>query len=147
MTTKQIIRIIIKAFKNGNKILIFGCGGSAAEASHFAAEFIGKGFPAISLTDSASITSRGNDLTFSEIFSRQILALGKKGDIAIGLSTSGTSESVVNGLKQAKDIGLIAIDWPRNRKKRNEIDTQRIQEYQLRLIHNVYLEVDKYFNK
>ena len=137
----KIVKTIVRAFRKGNKLLIFGCGGSAATASHFAAEFIGKGLPAISLTDSSIITALANDFGFDEVFARQIDALGKKEDVVIALSTSGKSQAVLQGITMARVKGLKVIDWPRNRKKNNDIDTARIQEYQLKLIHDVYLEV------
>lgn len=97
--------IIIKALQNGNKILIFGNGGSAADAQHFAAELTGrfvkerKGLPAIALTtDTSALTAIGNDYGFYKIFSRQVEALAKKGDVCIGISTSGNSNNVLNVL-------------------------------------------------
>ena len=139
MTKREIIKIIVEAFNKGNKLLIFGCGGSMAEASHMAAEFIGIGLPAIALNDPAVITALANDYTFNMVFSKQIFALGKKGDIAIALSTSGKSRSVIYGINKAKAMGLTVIDWPRNRGK----TTGTIQEYQLKLIHEVFLTVNK----
>lgn len=133
LTKKQIIREIEQCFVRGNKLLIFGNGGSAAEASHFAAEFIGIGFPAIALTDPAIITSLANDNTYNGVFSMQITALGKNGDVAIGISSSGDSFNVNWGLNIARINELIAIDFPRRGST-----TSEVQENQLRLIHQIY---------
>ncbi len=99
---------IISTLEGGGKILLFGNGGSAADAQHIAAEFVNRldkerrALPAIALTtDSSIITSVANDSSFNHIFSRQIEALGKEGDIAIGISTSGKSRNVYNGLRTA----------------------------------------------
>ena len=140
-----ISKQIIECFSRGGKLLILGCGGSNAEASHMAAEFIGKGFPAIALNDPSIITALANDFSFEEVFCRWIFALGKQGDIVITLSTSGRSKSVLNAMDAANRMGLDIIDWPRKKQKKNDYDTAWIQEYQLELIHTVYLEVDKYF--
>ena len=107
-----------QALRSGNKILFFGNGGSATQAQHLAAELINrfllnrKPLAAVALTpDAAVITSIGNDFAFSEIFSRQITGLGRPGDIAIALSTSGTSENIVNGLKMARATGMATIGF------------------------------------
>ena len=103
-------------FERGGKVLICGNGGSAAEAQHFAAEFINKIFtfrkalPALALTtDSSAITSIGNDLAFEDIFSRQVEALGSRGDILWGLSTSGRSANVIKAFAAARAAGLTCI--------------------------------------
>ncbi|MCK5681649.1 SIS domain-containing protein [bacterium] len=105
-----------KALRNGKKILFFGNGGSATQAQHLAAELINrflldrKPLAALALTpDAAVITSIGNDYSFAELFSRQIIGLGQPGDIAIALSTSGTSENIVAGLKQARELEMTTI--------------------------------------
>ncbi len=104
---------IVRSLRNGRKILIFGNGGSAADAQHIAAEFVNrlkrkrKAIPAIALTtDSSIITSIANDYSFDSIFLRQIEALGNRGDIALGISTSGRSRNVYLGLKTALSMGL-----------------------------------------
>jgi D-sedoheptulose 7-phosphate isomerase len=111
-----VVETITSALKAGNKILLFGNGGSAADAQHLAAEFVNHfvierpPLPAIALTtDSSIITSIGNDYDFSEIFSKQIRAIGQAGDIAWGISTSGNSVNVLKGLEAAKKIGLVTI--------------------------------------
>jgi D-sedoheptulose 7-phosphate isomerase len=100
----------------GGKVLIFGNGGSAADAQHLAAEFVNRfqierpPLAAIALTtDTSVLTSIGNDYHFDDIFSKQIKALGKKGDIAWGISTSGNSPNVVNALKTARKIGISTL--------------------------------------
>jgi len=119
--TKEVIKavnIIEKSLKSSGKILIFGNGGSAADAQHIAAEFVNRylkernALPAIALTtDTSILTSIGNDSSFENIFSRQIEALGKKGDVAWGLSTSGRSKNIVKALSIAKSIGLKTIGF------------------------------------
>lgn len=101
---------ITRCFRSGGKVLVFGCGGSAADSQHIAAEFINKlnfereSLPAIALTtDTSVLTAIGNDSSFDSIFSRQIDALAREGDIVIGISTSGTSPSVIHGLRSAKE--------------------------------------------
>ena len=107
---------IVTCFKNGGKILLFGNGGSAADSQHMAAEFIGRfqkerrSLPAIALTtDSSILTALGNDYSFDIIFARQIEGLGKKGDVALGISTSGNSRNVIEGIQKAKELGLRTI--------------------------------------
>lgn len=110
------IHEIVECFKRGNKLVIFGNGGSAADAQHIAAELIGRfekdrqSLPALALTtDSSIITSLANDYNFEFIFSRQCESLIKEGDIAIGISTSGNSKNVINGLITCKKIGAKCI--------------------------------------
>ncbi len=93
-----IAQAIIQAFRSGNKIIFFGNGGSAQDAGHLAAEFMGRfafdrpGLPAISLPDgTAAMTAIGNDYSYREVFARQVLAVGRPGDVVVGLTTSGTS--------------------------------------------------------
>ena len=102
--------------KTGHKILVFGNGGSAAEAQHFAAELVNrfararKPLRAIALTtDTSTLTSIGNDSSFEFIFSRQVEALGDEGDIALALSTSGTSPNIIEALKMARRKNLLAV--------------------------------------
>ncbi|UCD72380.1 MAG: D-sedoheptulose 7-phosphate isomerase [Syntrophobacterales bacterium] len=112
----DIIKLIADALENGSKLLLFGNGGSAAEAQHLAAEFVNRfsmdrpPLPAIALsTDSSILTSIGNDYSFSEVFSKQIVALGKEGDIAIGISTSGNSANVIRAIEVAKEMSIETI--------------------------------------
>ena len=102
-----------EALGRGNKIVFFGNGGSAADSQHIAAEFIGrfqkerKSLPAIALTtDSSILTALGNDYGFDVVFARQLEGLGRRGDIAVAISTSGNSKNVIEGVKQAKKIGM-----------------------------------------
>lgn len=113
---EKAINEIIKCFSTGNKIIIFGNGGSAADAQHIVAEFIGrfqkerKSLPAIALTtDSSIITSLSNDYSYDIVFSRQCESLVLKGDVVIGISTSGNSKNVLEGIKTAKSLGAITI--------------------------------------
>ena len=114
----KVIEAITEALKGGNKILLFGNGGCAADAQHLAAEFINRfvierpPLPAIALnTDTSVITSIGNDYDFSEIFEKQIRAIGKPGDVAWGISTSGNSLNIVKALETAKKMNLITVGF------------------------------------
>ncbi len=113
---EKAARLIIAAFITDCKLLIFGNGGSAADSQHMAAELVGRfkkerrALPAIALTtDTSSMTAIANDYGYDEIFSRQVEALGKPGDIALGISTSGKSKNVINALKKAKMAGMKTI--------------------------------------
>jgi D-sedoheptulose 7-phosphate isomerase len=113
-----VVGVITGALKAGNKILLFGNGGSAADAQHLAAEFINRfvierpPLPAIALTtDTSVITSIGNDYDFSEVFSKQIRAIGQPGDIAWAISTSGSSANIIKAIEAAKKIGMITIGF------------------------------------
>ena len=112
----EVIKLVSSAFEAGNKVFFFGNVGSAADAQHIAAEFVNRyimdrpPLPAISLTtDTSVLTSVSNDLAFSEIFSRQIKALGKEGDVAVGISTSGNSPNVVKAFEVAKEMGMKTV--------------------------------------
>ncbi|MFH0762760.1 MAG: D-sedoheptulose 7-phosphate isomerase [Candidatus Omnitrophota bacterium] len=112
----EIAELIIEALRKNGKVIIFGNGGSAADSQHIAAELVGRfkkdrtALAAISLTVNTSvITSLANDYGYEIIFSKQIEALGKKNDIAIGISTSGKAKNVVLGLKQAKKMGIKTV--------------------------------------
>ncbi len=109
-------KAIIGSLKAGKKLLIFGNGGSAADSQHMAAELVGrfkmerKALPAIALTANTSIlTAIANDYGYDAVFSRQIEALGVKGDIALGISTSGNSKNVIEAFKKARSIGMRTI--------------------------------------
>lgn len=150
-----IAKQIIRAFRGGKKLLIVGNGGSAAQAQHMAAEFVckfthkRKPLPAIALTtDTSILTSISNDFDFTEVFKRQVEALGKKGDVLIALSTSGKSKNVLKAIKQARKQGLTVIDLPRQDDFLSCIDkpcTAHIQEFQLHLIHDVCRQVEEAF--
>jgi len=111
-----VATVMAEAFGNGKKLLIFGNGGSAAEAIHVAAEFVGRylidrePLPAIALAENlSSVTAIGNDYGYDQVFSRQLRGLGVEGDIAIGMTTSGRSVNVVKGLEAARELGLTAV--------------------------------------
>lgn len=115
-TILQVGQIIARALKDGNKALLFGNGGSAADAQHIAGEIVGRfkkerrALPAIALTtDTSVLTALGNDYGFESIFERQIEALCMPGDVAIGITTSGNSPNVVRGLMRAHDLGATTI--------------------------------------
>ena len=112
---RRLVRACVESVRAGGKILLFGNGGSAADCQHIATELTVRyvkdrePIAAIALTtDTSALTAIANDWSFDELFARQIAALGRKGDVAIGISTSGKSENVVRGLKKAKEIGLVA---------------------------------------
>lgn len=107
---------IVECLRAGGKLFFFGNGGSASDSQHLAAEFVGRyekerrGLPAIALTtDTSILTAVGNDYSFETIFSRQIEALGRKGDLAFGLSTSGNSPNVLMGIQRAREAGLRTV--------------------------------------
>jgi D-sedoheptulose 7-phosphate isomerase len=143
------------ALRDGRKLLIFGNGGSAADAEHIAGEFVGRfvaerrALPAIALSVSTSVlTAIANDSSFEDVFARQIEALGQPGDVAFGLSTSGTSANVVAGLRAARERGLrtLALTGRGGGKVRELADvcvhvpadeTARIQEGHLLVAHIV----------
>ena len=110
------IETVAQAFANGHKLLLFGNGGSAADAQHFVTEFVGRfqrerrAVPALALTtDTSLLTAVGNDYGFERVFARQIEAFGAPGDVAFGITTSGNSPNVVEGLRTAAERGMIAI--------------------------------------
>src|SRR5437899_7827783 len=114
----QVAENIAHGLRNGNKVLFFGNGGSAADAQHLAAEFVGRFGPdrsplaGISLsTDTSILTALSNDYGYEKVFSRQIEALGQGGDIAIGISTSGNSPSVLQAFDVARSKGLFTVGF------------------------------------
>ncbi len=109
----SLITAIIETLQNDNKIVVFGNGGSAADAQHMAAEFVNRflidrpPLAALALTtDSSILTSIGNDFSFADIFVKQITALGRAGDLALGISTSGNSENVIRAIEEAGKLGM-----------------------------------------
>src|SRR5215813_657745 len=115
-TVAEVSRVIVGALREGNKVLLCGNGGSAADAQHIAAEFVGRfafdrpALPALALSVNTScITAIGNDYGFGLLFSRQIEALGRPGDVAIGISTSGQSANVLQAMATAKKMGLHTV--------------------------------------
>ena len=113
---EKAARVIISSLRTGGKLLLFGNGGSAADSQHMAAELVGrfkkerKALAAIALTtDTSILTALGNDYGFDVVFARQVEALGRAGDVAMGLSTSGKSKNVIAALKKARSIGIKTI--------------------------------------
>jgi D-sedoheptulose 7-phosphate isomerase len=149
----RVSEILTNAIDQGNKLLLFGNGGSAADAQHIAAEFVGRfafdrpPMPALALSVNTScVTAIGNDYGFDLVFARQIEALGRPGDVAIGLSTSGNSANVLCAMPIAKKIGLhtVALAGFGGGKLRNAVDycicapskeTPRIQECHILIGH------------
>lgn len=117
-TISKMVDMAEEVVKNGNKILFFGNGGSAADSQHIAAEMAIKlhkersPIAALALSlDSSAITACANDYGFDQIYQRQVRALGYAGDLAVGLSTSGNSENILNGLKKARRMGMKTVGW------------------------------------
>ena len=110
------VEAIVTAFGNRNKLLIFGNGGSAADAQHIAAEFVNRyrierpPLPAIALTtDSSALTSIANDYDYAEVFAKQVRALGRQGDVALAISTSGNAENVLRAVQVCRRLGIVTI--------------------------------------
>lgn len=161
----ELAREMTESIKERKKILVFGNGGSAADAQHFAGEMVNKfkkeraPLPAIALTtDTSVITSIANDLSFDEIFAKQVEALGNEGDWVIAISTSGTSSNVLKAMEKAKEMGLKVLfltgvggkwfnkaDYVLSVPSKN---TPRIQEIHIFLLH-ILCEIIEYslFNK
>ncbi|MEW6162353.1 MAG: D-sedoheptulose 7-phosphate isomerase [Nitrospirota bacterium] len=115
-TVLEVAKVIAKAFNDGKKLILFGNGGSATDASHIAAEFVNRykkerpSLPAIALnTDMAVITSIANDYDFSEVFAKQLKSLSNEGDVVIAISTSGSSPNVLKAMDVAKKKRLITV--------------------------------------
>jgi D-sedoheptulose 7-phosphate isomerase len=112
----EVVQLIAQAFREGKKVLLFGNGGSAMDASHIAAEFVNRflmerpPLPAIALnTDAAVLTSISNDYDFTQVYSKQLTALGHEGDVVIGISTSGNSPNVIKAMETAKKNGMKTV--------------------------------------
>ena len=159
----SLANLAVQTLKNGNKILICGNGGSAADAQHFAAELTGRyktervSLPAIALTtDTSALTAIGNDYGYDAVFARQLSGVGVSGDLLIGISTSGNSKNVLNALEIARQKGIktagltgrdggamsflcdINVVVPAN-------DTARIQEMHILIIHTICAAIDEAF--
>ena len=162
----NFLNLVIKTLKKGNKIILFGNGGSASDAQHIATELVVKykkkrrSIPAISLsTDTSALTAIGNDFSFNQIFARQIESIGKPGDIAIGITTSGKSLNVINALKLAKKKKIKSIILTNqkcpNRKQIVKFsdfilgvpaeETSRIQELHILVGHLMCAVIDEVF--
>ena len=163
---KKFLDFVIKTLKKGNKIILFGNGGSASDAQHIAAELVVKykkkrrSIPAISLsTDTSTLTAIGNDFSFNDIFSRQLESIGKPGDIAIGITTSGKSKNVINALKLAKKKKITSVILTKkkylNKKQIEKVsdlilgvpadETARIQELHILVGHLMCAVIDEVF--
>lgn len=152
-TVEDSVAAIVTAFKNGNKVLFCGNGGSAADAQHLAAEFSGRFYtdrdalPAEALHCNTSyITAVANDYSYDVIYSRMIKGIGNKGDVLVGLSTSGNSKNIINAFEVAQEKGMVTIgltgETGGNMKRVSDLllnvpstDTPRIQESHILLGH------------
>ena len=159
------VNMIIKTIEKGKKIVIFGNGGSAADAQHMAAEFVGRylierdSLPAIALTtDTSALTGIGNDYGFEKVFARQCDALVNNGDLVIAISTSGKSPNIIEGIKKSKNKNakIILLTGKNNNKLKHLTDitirvpsneTPRIQESHRIIIHIICEFVEKHFLK
>ena len=158
---EKAVHMVVHCLKGGHKLLFFGNGGSASDSQHLAAEFVGRyekerrALASIALTtDTSILTAVGNDYSFDRIFERQIEALGNKGDVAIGISTSGNSMNVLLALSKAKERGLSTIGFTGRDggKIKSAVDiaivipsykTSRIQESHIMIGHIICERVDE----
>ena len=157
----KVAELIVEAFNNGNKLLICGNGGSAADAQHLAAEFSGRYYlnrPPLHAealhTNTSFMTAVSNDFSFDEVYARLIQGIGKQGDILIGMSTSGNSKNVIKALEEAKKKNIITIGFTGKANGNMKAccdylinipsdDTPRIQECHLMLGHAICELVEK----
>src|SRR5882724_4210316 len=154
---------IVRALKSGKKLVIFGNGGSAADAQHFAAELVGRfekerpGLAALALTtDTSALTAIGNDFGYDDVFARQVQALVNPGDVVVGISTSGNAKSVINGIEAAKKAKAwtAGLSGMSGGKLKDAVDccvtvpsqrTAHIQECHIALIHAICASIDAAF--
>lgn len=152
---ENITRLLIEALEQGNKIFLFGNGGSAADSQHIAAELVSRfkrerrALPALALTtDTSILTAIGNDYVFDNVFARQIEALGQSGDVAFAISTSGNSPNVLKAVQMAKKMALVTVGFTGESggELKNHVDlcfqvpsssTPRIQEAHLTAAHAI----------
>ncbi len=150
---QQVTEVVVNAFRAGNKVLFCGNGGSAADAQHLAAEFSGRFYtdrdplPSEALhVNTSYLTAVANDYSYDVVYSRMVKGMGRKGDVLIGLSTSGNSVNIVNAMTQAQQIGMITVGFTgESGGKMKEVadyllnvpsnDTPRIQETHIMLGH------------
>ncbi len=160
---EEASKLVVQTLKSGNKVLLCGNGGSAADAQHIAAELTGRykserrGLPAIALTtDTSALTAISNDYGYTKVFDRQVEALANKGDLLIGISTSGNSDNVLSALQTASKLGCKTLGFSgKNGGKMNEVcninlivpsdDTPRIQEMHILFGHILCQIVDDAF--
>ena len=157
---EEVSKKIADCFDQGNKVIIFGNGGSACDAAHFAEEFTGRyrkarrALPVITVNDAGHITCVGNDYGFEEIFSRSVDAFTKSGDIVIGLSTSGNSENILRALNLAQEKGATTIALlGKDGGKMNQLydyqwiapggTSDRIQEIHMMILHIIIEGVER----
>jgi len=146
MIAKDIAETIINTFNSGHSLYVIGNGGSSSQSSHFVAEFVNKytkynrPLPAYALNDPAILTSIANDKGYKYVFSRQLEAYGKKGDLLICLSTSGNSPNLKQAQSTAKRLKMQSLEWPRVGDT-----TGQIQNYQLKLMHETCEIVEAYY--
>lgn len=159
-TVEQAAKMAVETLRRGNKILLFGNGGSAADAQHIAAELTGRykteriSLPAIALTtDTSALTAIGNDYGYEYVFSRQLEGLANKGDLAIGISTSGNSKNILLAFEKAQAKGVATIGFSgRDGGAMNQActlnivvpshDTPRIQEMHILIGHTICQAID-----
>ncbi|TXT65289.1 MAG: Phosphoheptose isomerase [Promethearchaeota archaeon] len=158
---EEITQKIVEAYKTQKKVILFGNGGSAADAQHIAAEFVGKFYknrdslPALAFhTNTSVVTATANDFGYENVFERQVAAFTQEGDIVVGISTSGNSPNVVKGLEKAKSLGAITIGFTGMKENKIEkiadyclkissTDTPRIQEGHITAGHIICYLVEK----
>jgi len=157
----DMARRLVECFRAGNKLLLFGNGGSAADAQHIAAEFINRfsydrpALPALALTtDSSVLTCIGNDSSYVEVFARQVEALARPGDMVVAISTSGGSRNVLRGIEAARGAGCVVVGLTGLRGEQTmvplcdlclmaqSLDTARIQEVHEFVLHLVSGQVE-----
>jgi D-sedoheptulose 7-phosphate isomerase len=157
-----VIDVLAQTFRQGGKLLLFGNGGSAADAQHIAAEFVNRfqierpPLPALALTtDSSALTSIANDYDYKEVFAKQVRALGKAGDLAVAISTSGNAANVLEAIAACKQLGIATVGFTGGNGGRlaNEVDyllnvsggknTARIQETHILIGHVICEMVDR----
>lgn len=160
-TLATVADLVTRRFAEGSKLLLFGNGGSAADAQHIAAEFVNRfvierpPLPAIALTtDTSALTSIANDYSYAEVFAKQVRALGRTGDVAMAFSTSGNSPSVLRAVKECRRLGVhtVALTGGTGGKLRGTVDhwlnvsasreTARIQETHILIGHVICQLVD-----
>jgi D-sedoheptulose 7-phosphate isomerase len=158
---EKVSKEIIDAYNKNCKVVLFGNGGSAADAQHIAAEFVGKFYknrkslPALAFhTNTSVVTATANDFGYDTIFERQVSSFVKEGDVVIGISTSGNSQNVVKGLERAKELGAITVGLTGQKENKMEKiadycikvpsnDTPRVQEGHITIGHIICYLVEK----
>ena len=160
-TARKIAAVVIAAFRSGNKLLIIGNGGSAADAQHIAAEIIGRykqdrpAYAAVALTtDTSALTAIANDYGFEKVFARQIEGLGRRGDVLLALSTSGRSPNILAALRTARERGLVTVAFTGSKGEALGThcdhllvaptdDTPVVQQIHLVLAHGICEEIEQ----